>query len=144
VKILYDTSVVFAALISSHPNHSACFTALDKSRSGEVQGFFSTHSIAELYSITTRYPIQPKTSPQEAAELIIDLTTYLTLITLTPQIYQSAIAKMVELNLPGGGIFDMLIAQAALEVKADRLLTLNAKHFIRIGEPVTSIVHVPT
>lgn len=51
---------------------------------------------------------------------------------------------MVELNLPGGGIFDMLIAQAALEVKADRLLTLNAKHFTRIGEPITSIVHVPT
>ena len=117
MKVLYDTSVVFAALISSHPNHSACFDVLEQSRSGETQGFLSTHSIAELYSITTRYPIQPRTSPQEAAELILDLTTYLTLITLTPQIYQSAIAKMVELNLPGGGIFDMLIAQAALEVR---------------------------
>ncbi len=32
---------------------------------------------------------------------------------------------MVSLNLPGGGIYDALIAQAALKANVDRLLTLN-------------------
>lgn len=43
--------------------------------------------------------------------------------------YLAAIAQMVALNLPGGGIFDALIAQAALKVDVDILLTLNPNHF---------------
>ncbi|MBD2329101.1 PIN domain-containing protein [Alkalinema sp. FACHB-956] len=143
MKILYDTSVVFAALISSHPSHHACFPELNMARSRQVQGFISTHSLAELYSISTRYPIQPKVSPQEASALIADMISYLEPVTLTPEIYQAAIAQMVALNLPGGGIFDTLIAQAALSINADQLLTLNPKHFTRISSSIANLVRVP-
>nr|WP_199307341.1 PIN domain-containing protein [Alkalinema sp. FACHB-956] len=140
---MYDTSVVFAALISSHPSHHACFPELNMARSRQVQGFISTHSLAELYSISTRYPIQPKVSPQEASALIADMISYLEPVTLTPEIYQAAIAQMVALNLPGGGIFDTLIAQAALSINADQLLTLNPKHFTRISSSIANLVRVP-
>jgi predicted nucleic acid-binding protein len=144
VNVLFDTSVIFAAMISSHPSHSPCFQAVDAARSGNVQGYLSTHSLAEFYSISTRYPIQPKVSPQEAEALIVDMLGYLQLVTLTPSVYQAAIAQMVHLDLPGGGIFDMLIAQAALTVSAEQLMTLNPKHFIRIGPEIAKIVQVPS
>ncbi len=57
--------------------------------------------------------------------------------------YDAAIDRMVALNLPGGGIFDALIAQAALKASVDVLLTLNPKHFVRLGEEVSAIVQVP-
>ena len=50
---------------------------------------------------------------------------------------------MTLLNLPGGGIFDALIAQAAVKASVDVLLTLNPKHFVRLGDEVSSIVQVP-
>ena len=43
---------------------------------------------------------------------------------------------MVRLNLPGGGIFDTIIAQAALKAKADTILTLNPNHFTRLGKDI--------
>jgi hypothetical protein len=57
--------------------------------------------------------------------------------------YLALIAQMVALNLPGSGIFDALIAQAALKVDAGILLTLNPKHFTRLGEVIANLVQVP-
>ncbi|MEH2295343.1 hypothetical protein [Nostoc sp.] len=43
------------------------------------------------------------------------------------------IAQMAALNFSGGGIFDALIAQAALKAEVAVLLTLNPNHFTRLG-----------
>lgn len=66
------------------------------------------------------------------------------MVPLTLSHYQAAIAQMVALQIPGGGIFDALIAQAALRAQVDVLLTLNPKHFIRLGESIVRLVQVPT
>jgi predicted nucleic acid-binding protein len=50
---------------------------------------------------------------------------------------------MAALNLPGGSIFDALIAQAALKANVDILLTLNPNHFTRLGEAIANLVQVP-
>lgn len=57
--------------------------------------------------------------------------------------YPAVIAQMVTLKLPGGGIYDALIAQAAVRGNAEVLLTLNAKHFTRLGDAIASLVQVP-
>jgi hypothetical protein len=57
--------------------------------------------------------------------------------------YQAAISQMVALKLAGGGIFDALIAQAAVRAKVDYLITLNPKDFIRLGEAIALLVKVP-
>lgn len=64
-------------------------------------------------------------------------------VPLTVEDYQAAIAQMVALNLPGGGIFDTLIARVALKAEVDRLLTLNPNHFTRLGEAIANLVEVP-
>jgi predicted nucleic acid-binding protein len=51
--------------------------------------------------------------------------------------------RLEKLNLVGGAIYDALIAQAALKAKAERLLTLNPSHFLRLGQDVEAVVLVP-
>ncbi|WP_235620719.1 hypothetical protein [Halothece sp. PCC 7418] len=92
----------------------------------------------------TRLPQPLKVLPEEAQALITNLIQYLTPVSLLSEEYQSVIARMVKFQLTGGGIFDALIAQAALKVQADCLITLNPKDFTRLGEEVATIVKVPS
>ena len=46
-------------------------------------------------------------------------------------------------RLPCGGIFDALIAQAAHRAEVDVILTLNAKHFVRLGGVIAEKVQQP-
>jgi predicted nucleic acid-binding protein len=75
--------------------------------------------------------------------MIVDILQYLEAIPLLSNDYQTAIAQMAALNLPGGGIFDALIAQAALKAEVNVLLTLNPNHFTRLGNVIANIVQVP-
>jgi hypothetical protein len=50
---------------------------------------------------------------------------------------------VITLNLPGGGIFDALIARAAVKVSTEQLLTLNPSHFTRLDAAIAQIVKVP-
>lgn len=108
MKVLFDTSVLVAALIVSHPHHPACYSQLQAAKSKQVQGFISTHSLAETYSVITRFPIQPRIAPFQAQSIIIDLSQYLEIVPLLPDDYLATIARTVSLNLLGGGIFDAL------------------------------------
>lgn len=75
--------------------------------------------------------------------LLTDLTEYLESVPLTSKDYQKAIARMTNLQLIGGGVFDALIAQAALKAGVDKLLTWNPKDFIRLGNEIAVLVKVP-
>ncbi len=140
MNVLFDTSVVVAAVLPQHPSHYPCFIHLQAAKLAQLTGYLSTHS---LYSVLTRMPSQPRISPQDAKRLIENNLKYLEAVVLDRADYQAAITQMTALNLPGGGIFDALIAQAALKVSAERLLTLNPKHFTRLGTELAQIVYVP-
>ena len=143
VKVLFDTSVLVAALIVNHPQHPICFPHLKAAESKQVQGFISTHTLAETYSVITRLPVKPRIAPAQAQSLITDISQYLNIVPLISDDYLAAIVQMATLNLPGGGIFDALIAQAALKADVDTLLTLNPNHFTRLGEAIANRVQVP-
>jgi predicted nucleic acid-binding protein len=143
VKILFDTSVIVAASLVQHPSHQPCFAALQQVQTQQHQGYLSNHSLAEMYSVLTRMPSQSRMTPQNVQRLIDRHLQYLEPITLEKSDYQAAIAQMVGLNLPGGGIFDALIARAAMKVSVDRLMTLNPKHFTRLDTAIAQIVSVP-
>ncbi len=143
MKILYDTSVLIAALLVNHPNHCLALPKLEMAQRREVNGYVSTHTLAELYSVMTRLPEPLRVSPDEALSASADLVEYIEVVPLQAKDYQAAIAQMAALKLPGGGVFDALIAQAALKASADCLLTFNQKDFIRLGEAIAALVQVP-
>lgn len=144
MKIFFDTSALVAALVIQHPSHKACLPRLLRVQAGHDNGLVSTHSLAELYSVLTRLPYRPQIRPDEAQRLMIENLSIFEKIQLDQGDYEGAIAQMVERDLPGGGIFDALIAQAMIKSDADVLLTLNPKHFVRLSEAIAHRVEVPT
>jgi predicted nucleic acid-binding protein len=142
MKCLFDTSVLIAALLTGHTHHSACLPFLLQAQSQQIQGLIATHTLAELYSVLTRIP-KTKISPAVAQNLIRDNLQTFETVSLTAEDYTAAIDLMVQRQLPGGGIFDALIAQAVLKSQADVLLTLNPKHFTRLGSEIAYKVQVP-
>lgn len=144
MKVLFDTSVLVAACEVSHPRHDVCLPWLQQAQEKEIDGYLSTHTFAELYSVLTRLPVRPAISPAIAQRLIDENLHLFVAIPLTADDYPQAIACMVGLNLLGGGIFDALIAQAALKAEVDILLTLNPSHFTRLGEDLAQRVQVPS
>jgi predicted nucleic acid-binding protein len=109
-----------------------------------MEGFISTHSLAESYSILTRISPPYRTSPATANQLLTENLARFARVSLTAEDYQTVIRKVVQLNISGGGIYDALIAQAALIANVDSLLTFNAKHFIRLGKEVAQLVQIPS
>lgn len=91
----------------------------------------------------TRLPIQARILPSYAENIILNLLQYLETIPLRSTDYQAAIAQMATLKIPGGGIFDALIAQAALKAEVDKILTLNPSHFTRLDPAIAQITQVP-
>nr|WP_155749315.1 PIN domain-containing protein [Scytonema sp. UIC 10036] len=140
---MFDSSVIVAALVVSHPSHAACALQLNQALQQDIQGVISTHSLAEIYSVITRLPLQIPIRPQLAQQQLAVNLQHFEFVPLLVEDYQAAIAQMVSLNLPGGGIFDALIAQAAIKANVDKLLTLNPKHFNRLGEVIARLVQVP-
>lgn len=144
MKVLFDTSVIVAGTVSQHPQHSVCYDQLQNARTHHIHGYLSAHSLAEAYSVLTRLPIHPRIQADQAEQLILDLLEYMEIVPLTSTDYLTAINQMKTLNLTGGGIYDSIIAQAALKTSVDAILTLNPKHFVRLGEPIAQITQIPT
>jgi predicted nucleic acid-binding protein len=144
MKVLFDTSVLVAAFEVSHPRHDVSLLWLQQVQEKEIDGYLSTHTFAELYSVLTRLPVRPPISPAVAQRLIDENLNLFVAISLNADDYKQAIVCMVRLNLPGGGIFDALIAQAALKADVDILLTLNPSHFTRLGQDLAQRVQVPS
>jgi predicted nucleic acid-binding protein len=143
VKVLFDTNVVVAALVIDHEMHSKCQPWLSRAQGGEFEGFVATHSLAEIYSILTRLPMPYRVGAATAQRLLTENLTQFSKVSLTAEDYETTIAAIVSLGITGGGIYDALIAQAALQANVDILLTSNAKHFVRLGERIANIVQVP-
>jgi predicted nucleic acid-binding protein len=142
MKALFDTSVLVAAILNGHQQHQPCLAILQQAQTQQIQGLICVHSLAELYSVLTRIP-QTKVQPLLAQTLINENLQAFEFIALTTEDYAAAIDLMVQHQLMGGGIFDALIAQAALKADSDLLLTLNPNHFSRLGDAVARRVQVP-
>jgi predicted nucleic acid-binding protein len=133
MKILFDTSVLIAAIIEPHPLHSTAFPWLKRAKSREFDMFVASHTLAELYAVLTTLPVSPKITPNTAMRLIHnDIETTAKIVSLSSSDYSSTIKRMATLELSGGLIYDALIIRAAEKFGVDRILTFNIDDFKRI------------
>lgn len=133
-----DTSALVAALTHAHPR----FDWADAQVQGALRPALCAHSLAETYAVMTAHP-QLRYPPAQVIEVLDDLRSTWTILPLTEQDYVDALHRCRNLNLSGGAVYDTLIAQAALQVGATGLVTLNAKHFVRLGDDVQRLVITP-
>jgi predicted nucleic acid-binding protein len=70
MKILFDTSVLVAALVQPHPLHDRALSWLKKAKAEEFDLIVSSHTIAELYAVLSTLPVSPRITPGLAWRLI--------------------------------------------------------------------------
>jgi predicted nucleic acid-binding protein len=133
MKTVFDTSVIVAGIVESHPMHPKCLTWLQRAKAGEVECIVVSHTLAETYAVLTTLPVKPRISPLVAQRLIDNnLQANARIVALTVADYWNTIQRMAEMGLSGGTVYDALIATVARRLSVDRLLTLNADDFRRV------------
>ena len=141
MKVLFDTSVVVAAFINSHPAHRRSLPWLQKAVKKQIEDLVSVHSLIEVYSVITKLPLSPKISTDLALKLIKEnILNSFKLITYGSGDYIDLLASLEKNNISGGASYDGLIMRAAAKSKADKIITLDASDFIRVSPgPVDKI-----
>lgn len=143
-KVLFDTSVMVAAIISAHDSHKRCLNSLQKVFRGEYEGYIATHSIAELYAVLTRMPARPRILPLLASKLVKDnVERRMKVVSLSEKDYMAIVSEMADLHLAGGVVYDAIIARCAIKAKVDILLTLNPDDFQRVWPTNDGIITAP-
>lgn len=135
---VFDTSALVAAHAMTHPR----FAWADAQIQAAEQPALCAHSLAECYAVMTSHP-QLRYPPVKVEQVLNRLAETWTVLTLSSADYLAAVARCRELGLQGGAIYDTLIAEAAVKAGATQVVTLNAKHFVRLGEDMRRIVVTP-
>jgi predicted nucleic acid-binding protein len=144
MKILFDTSVIIAALVESHPMHQRAFPWLKQSKKNEFELIIACHTIAELYAVLSTLPTKPRISPAVAWRLVHEnIEAIGKIVSLTAAEYSSVIKKISEQGLVRGITYDALIAKVAEKSKVEQLLTLNSNHFKRVWPEGEKIIVSP-
>ena len=70
MKTLFDTSIIIAALVESHPMHARASPWLKQAKTKAFEPVAASHTLAELYAVLSTLPIKPRISPAVAWRLI--------------------------------------------------------------------------
>ena len=144
MKTLFDTSIMIAALVESHPKHEIAFPWLKQAKTKAFELVIASHTLAELYAVLSTLPIKPRISPAVAWRLIHEnIEAVSKIISLTSSEYSATIKRLSESGLIGGIVYDGLIAKVAQKTKVKRLLTLNGDHFKRVWPAGKDVIVSP-
>ena len=120
-------------MVETHPAHEWAFPWLKRAKHRELTAVVASHTLAELYAVLTRLPLQPPISPGVAWQLIREnVLAVLEVVSLSKDDYRAVLEHLSQKGIVGGATYDALIAHAASKAKADRLVTLNEKDFRRV------------
>jgi predicted nucleic acid-binding protein len=131
VKVLFDTSVLLAALVEGHPRHEMAWAWLEDVIEDRTEGGLCTHTLAELYATLTVLPsLKPRPAPHEVVELLArSVLPRFRCIALGPADYEATVRRCADRGLRGGAVYDALIEQAARHWGAEVVLSLNPRDF---------------
>ncbi|HML54683.1 MAG TPA: PIN domain-containing protein [Solidesulfovibrio magneticus] len=136
MKVFFDTSVLVAAMVKSHPMHQRAFPWYLKSRRGEIEMAVAAHGLAETYACLTTYPSRPRISPVAAMALLREsIVRTSTVVSLDGRDYLEALDMVSDKGRGGGSVYDALHVIAAEKNGADLVLSFNRKHFEPLLRP---------
>jgi predicted nucleic acid-binding protein len=143
MKVCFDTSTLVAALLQQHPQHAIAFSRLQAVKAGTVQGYLTTHGLAELFATLTALPLKPRLLPVDVERLIQhSILACFTVIPLSTAHYRDAMLLTVKHNLASGAVYDALHLIGARSAGCTTLYTLNLRHFRSLA-PNDSIIASP-
>ena len=130
MKACFDTSVLVPALLRQHPQHAVCFSRFSAVCRGKVEGYLTTHAIAELFATLTALPLKPRLQPADAEKILRDsVIAHFTVVPLMTKHYTEALALAALRNVSSGAVYDALHLVGARSAGCKVLYTLNLRHF---------------
>src|SRR5579864_4317431 len=134
MKVFLDTSVLVSAVLKQHMFHERSFDVLNSVLCRKNEGLISAHSLAEMYSVLTRLPSPYRHTPEQALLSIEEnVLKHFKIISLLGTDYAAFLREAVGSGVQGGAIYDALLLKCALKGGAERVYTLNLKHFQTIA-----------
>ncbi|HLH57094.1 MAG TPA: PIN domain-containing protein [Verrucomicrobiae bacterium] len=134
MKVFLDTSVLVAAVITKHEHHVRAFEILDRVQAGKDQGHISGHSMAEMYSVLTKFPPPFRHTPAQALLSIEEnVVKHFKVTALTPGEYAPLIREAALSGIHGGTIYDAVLLKCAAKSGAEKIWAFNLKHFQNIA-----------
>lgn len=118
IKVLFDLNIILDVLQEREPFYEISAQLLAHAETGKIQGFVAPHSLTTLF-----YLIQ---KDQSAAHAKVTITNLLQILKIA-SIDQSTIEQA--LSLPYKDFEDAVQMMAAVQCKADYLVTRNVKDF---------------
>jgi predicted nucleic acid-binding protein len=145
MRLLFDTSILVAGFVASHPKHHLAIDWLKRIKTNEHSFYVAGHSLAECFAVLTKLPLSPKISPETAHYLIKEnIEKLANIIVLSPSDYKKIIFELTELSLTGGIIYDAIILKAAKKAAVDKILTFNLRDFVKLIPNEPSFILSPS
>ena len=145
MTVLFDTSVLVAAVLRQHPAHPEAAAWLQAVKSEERSGVVAAHSIVELYSVLTRLPLQPRIDPDTARRIIRhDVVGSFGILALAADDHSALIDQLADNSIAGGATYDALILATARKAGVHQVLTLNTHDYERLAPMFDIQVVSPT
>jgi predicted nucleic acid-binding protein len=113
VKLFFDGSVLVPAFLTQHVHHTASKAAYQQGRREDRS--CAAHSLAEFYSTFTRLPGKFRFDGNEVLLMMGDILEKLSIVTLAPDEYVSAIQDAARDGVVGATIYDALLARCAIK-----------------------------
>jgi predicted nucleic acid-binding protein len=144
MKAYFDTTVLVAASVVSHPHHNQAVTALRAVANKKVTGYVSGHGLCELYAVLTRTPFHPPVHPMEAWKIISEnVLAHFQILTLSAGMYRAIIQECAEKGWIGGRIYDSLHLRCAKKAACERIYTFDLKHFCELAPDLRNRICAP-
>jgi predicted nucleic acid-binding protein len=144
MRVLFDTSVLIAGFVASHPQHHTALPWLQRAKAKEIAFTVAAYSIAECFAVLTRLPLSPRISPDIANYLVREnIKNIAKVVALSAEDYLIAIKRVTELGLTGGIVYDALIVRSAVKAKVDKILTFNTQDFLKLHPEDPAFILAP-
>jgi predicted nucleic acid-binding protein len=141
MKEFFDTSVLVAAFFRTHVHH--LFSLQQFASAEKKHSACGLHSLAEVYAVMTALPVKPMVPPEQALLFIEEIRARITLISLSPEEYSSAIQNLAAKGFSGGRVYDALLLACAIKCRAETIYTWNLKHYRAIAPHLASSIQSP-
>jgi len=136
----FDTTALVAAMVEDEAHHEFCAEALENAD----DGYASTHSLAECYATLTGGRLGVQLSPGDAASLVRqNIHDRLSLVSVSGSEYMTLVEAAGPAGARGGAIYDLLLLACARKAKAQKIYTLNRRHFVALAPDLAAQIASP-
>jgi len=138
MTIVADSNLIIASVVKTHGFHARATAALAAPlQTGQL--LIPQHVLFESFSVLTRGPAPLRARPEVAYRLLqLSYGSCRVIPTSVPDVWQ--FLRERDIRTAGGRLYDAVIAVAAIEAGAQRIMTFNPKHFETFADSIEIVV----